>query len=55
MVWTNLKLGTFHMSETVYKCKCPICGEFTKGNKKIGLYNCTLTGRGLKAPKVVAS
>jgi len=46
------------MSETVYKCKCPICGEYTKGNKKIGLYKCTLTGRGLKAKvtkKVVPS
>jgi hypothetical protein len=43
------------MSETVYKCKCPICGEYTNGNKRIGLYDCKLTGRGLKAPKVVIS
>ena len=37
------------MSETVHKCKCPICGVYTRGNKRIGLYKCTLNGRGMKA------
>lgn len=54
MVWTPLGFGTFHMSETVQNCPCPMCGEPTKRNKKIGIYKCILNGRGKKVAKKIS-
>jgi hypothetical protein len=37
------------MSQWVYKVVCPICkNPLSKDNKKIGIYQCKLTGRGRK-------
>lgn len=52
-VWSNFRFGTFHMSETIHKCKCPQCGKYTSGNKRIGVYKMELTGRGMKSSNSV--
>jgi hypothetical protein len=40
------------MSQWVYKVVCPLCkNPLSKANKKIGIYQCELSGRGRKVVK----
>ena len=50
-VWVGLGYGTFHMSMAVCQAKCPVCKKPTKGDKKIGIVQCELTGLGMKVRK----